>query len=439
MLDLPLYVLMALNKLEFSGFEAYIVGGCVRDRLMKNQPHDYDIATNALPEQIKKIFNNYKIITAGERHGTIAVVIEKNVVEITTYRIDGIYYDNRRPNNVDFSDDLTEDLKRRDFTINAIAQNKNGKIIDIFGGKNDIENKIIRTVGNADNRFNEDALRIMRCLRFASTLGFDIENETSEAVHRCAYLLKNISMERIKDEFVKLLCGKNSEIILKNYRDVIEIFIPEIRNMYGFDQRTPYHKYDVWEHTIHAVGVAEKSPIICTTMFFHDIAKPNCFTLDENGVGHFKNHAFLGAEIANKILKRIKFSSNEINKITKLIANHRYSFKCKADIKRMMNKIGTENFFDLIKVKKADDNSKGIEDKVSQNRLDMSEKIAKSIIENGECYRICDMNINGNDLLEIGFKGNQIGEVLNMLLEKIIINEIDNEKTVLINCAISIK
>lgn len=437
--DLPFYVLTTLNKLENNGFEAYIAGGCVRDFLMNKQPHDFDITTNALPEHIKQIFSNYKIIKSGEKHGTIAVIIEKNIIEITTYRIDGSYFDNRHPEKVIFSSDLSEDLKRRDFTVNAMVQNKNGEIIDLFGGKNDIENKIIRTVGNAYDRFQEDALRIMRCLRFASTLGFDIESETSEAAHKCAFLLKNISVERIKEEFIKILCGNYCEKILRNYCDIIEVFIPEIRDMYGFDQHTPYHKFDVWEHTLHAVSSSENSPLIRTVMFFHDIAKPDCFTLDKNGVGHFKNHALLGAEKTKKILKRMRFSSKEINEIIKIIANHRYTFKCKTDVKRMLNKIGEESFFNLIKAKRADDNSKGIIDKNTQSNLNFAENIAQRIIEDNECYRMCDMKINGNDLLELGFKGKQIGEILDILLEKIICGEVENERDKLINCTNLIK
>lgn len=435
----PNYVLKAIEMLENNHFEAYVVGGSVRDFLINKQASDYDITTNALPMQIKQIFNKYKIITTGEKHGTISVIIDGQILEITTYRIDGIYFDNRHPKSISFSSDLYEDLKRRDFTINAMAQNKNGEIIDIFNGKKDIENKIIRTVGSADKRFQEDALRIIRCLRFGSTLNFNIDIETSQSVHKYAYLLKNISAERIKSEFVKLLCGSNCEKILRDYADVIEVFIPEIKNMYGFDQCTPYHKYDVWEHTLHAIGISEDSPLIRLVMFFHDIAKPHCFTLDDKGIGHFKGHAALGAEKTKIILERMKFSKKEINNITKIIANHRYSYKCDADVKKIMNIMGQKLFFELIKVKRADDASKGFSNESDNIQLDFAENRAKEIIKNHECYRICDMKINGNDLLKLGFKGIQIKKTLNLILEKIIYGELHNKRKQLINYAISIK
>lgn len=438
MLQLPNYVLQVLNILESNGFEAYLVGGCVRDFIMNKQPDDYDITTNAFPNQIKQAFSMFNLITTGEKHGTIGVVINKQVIEITTYRIDGKYIDNRRPETISFSSSLYDDLSRRDLTINAMAQNKKGEIIDIFGGKNDIENKIIRTVGSADKRFNEDALRIMRCLRFASVLNFDIENETAKAIHQNANLLKNISAERIRVEFVKLLCGNNSAEILRNFCDVIEVFIPEIKSMYGFDQHTPYHKFDVWEHTLHGIKNSENSSFIRTVMFFHDIAKPDCFKIDENGIGHFKGHAKLGAEKAKIILKRMKFSSKEIEDITKIIEYHRYSYKSDVDVKKIMNKTGQRLFFELLKVKRADDNSKGFP-KENNVQVDFAQKRAMEIIKNHECYRISDIKINGNDLLEIGFKGKEIGDVLNIILDKIVSGELLNQRDQLTNYALSIK
>jgi len=438
MYELPSYVCTVLETLEKNGFEGYVVGGCVRDFLMGRTPNDFDVTTNALPAEIKKCFYDYHCITTGEKHGTIAVVIEKQLVEITTYRIDGEYSDSRHPETVTFSKNLCDDLSRRDFTVNAMAMNKNGDIIDIFDGRKDIGKKLIRTVRNAENRFNEDALRIMRGIRFASQLGFEIETDTSDMIHKLAFLLKNISMERIRDEFVKLMCGENVVKILEEYSDVIEVFIPEIADMYGFLQHTHFHKFDVWKHTLSAVGNISPDPVLRVTMLLHDIAKPDCLTIDENGTGHFKGHAPLGAEKASGILKRLRFSRKEITQICLLIANHRDSYRTKEDVKRMMSRIGADNFSLLIKVKKADDGAKGCFYEKDEQMINFAEKCFKEVIENHECYRISDMEINGNDLINTGVSGRKIGELLNILLEKIISSEVENNKEKLLSCAKSL-
>lgn len=439
MFVIPEYVLKCLEILESSGFEAYIVGGSVRDFFMNKVPNDFDITTNAKPAQIKKCFEAYNIVNIGEKHGTIAVIINGEKLEITTYRIDGEYNDSRHPEKVIFSENLKEDLKRRDFTINAMAINKKGEIIDIFGGKEDLQTKTIRTVGSAAKRFKEDALRIMRALRFASQLEFEIESETSKQIHKLAFLLKNISVERIRDEFLKLICGRNGVKIIREYSDVIEIFIPEISSMYGFLQHTPYHKFDVWEHTLHAVDNVPEDPILKMTMLLHDIAKPDCFTVDKNGQGHFKGHATLGAVKAEKILKRLKFSASDTKEIVKLIENHRDSYTCDADVKRMMNKIGAESFGRLLSVKYADDNAKGYYNSIDNERIAFAKKRMKEIIQKNECYRISDMKITGDDLKKIGFEGREIGITFKNLLEEIITGDLENNKKALLFYAKSIK
>lgn len=439
MFIIPEYALKCLETLENNGFEAYIVGGSVRDFLMNKIPHDFDITTNAKPCQIKKCFKENKIIDIGEKHGTIAVIISGETVEITTYRIDGEYNDSRHPEKVVFSENLKEDLKRRDFTINSMAMNRKGEIVDLYGGREDLQTKTIRTVGNAAERFREDALRIMRALRFASQIEFEIESETSKRIHEFAYLLKNISIERIRDEFLKLICGRSGVKIIREYSDVIEIFIPEIASMYGFLQHTPYHKFDVWEHTLHAVDNAPENSILKITMLLHDIAKPDCMTIDENGQGHFKGHASLGAIKAEKILKRLKFSASDTKEIVKLIENHRNSYKCDADVKCMMNKIGAESFERLLSVKFADDNAKGYYDGNDNGRIAFAKKRMEEIIHKKECYRISDMKISGNDLIKIGFEGKEIGKVLNLLLEEIIKENLENSKKALICYAKNIK
>ena len=435
----PEYVVNILNKLCAKGFEAYAVGGCVRDHIMGIEPTDYDITTNALPAEIREVFADHNIASYGEKHGTVGVITGRHVVEITTYRIEGVYSDNRHPDSVSFSKSLDIDLQRRDLTINAMAMNKYGHIIDRFGGRKDIERKILRTVGTPDKRFSEDALRILRCLRFASQLGFRPEMETACSMSRNKELLNNISSERIREEFVKILCGMNSEEVLRSYYDIIEVFIPEIRPMIGFDQRTPFHKYDVWEHTIHAVGRGGGDPILQTALLFHDIAKPVCMTVDENGRGHFKIHPQLSAQMAAEIMKRLKFPSQDISFITNLIANHRFSYKSESDVKHMLNNIGPEAFFKLIDLKLADDSSKGYYDEKSIKSLEWARSAAEKIISEKQCYRLHDLAIKGADLLEMGFEGKEIGKTLNMLLNMVINNELENKTDVLMRYIIKAK
>lgn len=439
MFELSDYVIYVLNKLNSRGFEAYIVGGCVRDFMLQKIPNDFDITTNALPYEIKECFKEHKIIETGAKHGTVTIIIDIRKIEITTYRIEGTYSDNRHPDVVKFSHNLYDDLIRRDFTINAMAINIYGEIIDNFNGRADLKNKIIRAVGDPSKRFTEDALRILRALRFASQLGFYIENKTSDMIHKYAYLLKNISAERIREEFVKIIMGNNAEEILRKYCDVIELFIPEIQRLYGFDQRSPYHKYDVWEHTIHAVGASVPETNVRVAMFFHDIAKPDCFYMDVNGRGHFKGHALKSAEMASVILKRLKFSSREIKDIISIVYHHSDELNSKPEIKLLLNKIGKKNFFDLLNAQRADSMSK---QEFCLKRLiqsDRQEKIAKEIIKNKECYTLKDLAVNGYDLIKLGFNGRENGQLLEHLLEEVIYGNLLNDKISLINYIKSLK
>lgn len=439
MFEIPDYVMYVLNKLNSRGFEAYIVGGCVRDFLIRKVPSDFDITTNALPCEIRECFEEYKIIETGAKHGTVTVIIDIQKIEITTYRIEGTYSDNRHPDTVKFSHNLYDDLIRRDFTINAMAVNVSGKLIDNFNGRSDLKNKVIRAVGDPSKRFAEDALRILRALRFASQLGFDIENKTSEIIHQYAYLIKNISAERIREEFVKILMGNNAEEVLRKYCDVIEVFIPEIQKLYGFDQCSPYHKYDVWEHTIHAVGAAVPKKSVRAAMFFHDISKPDCFYKDESGRGHFKGHALKSAETASVILKRLKFSSKDSKDIISIIYHHSDELNSKSEIKLLLNKIGNKNFFDLLNAQRADSMSK---QEFCLKRLiksDQQEKLAEEIIQNKECYTLKDLAINGNDLIKLGFNGRENGQLLEHLLKEVIYENLLNDKISLINYIKSLK
>lgn len=434
MFIIPEYAENILRRLDEYGFESYLAGGCVRDFISGTTPHDYDVTTNALPENIKYVFSDYKIICSGEKHGTITVVSDNNLVEITTYRIDGAYNDHRHPDKVCFTPYIKEDLKRRDFTINSMAFSPKTGLIDPFGGVCDIKSKIIRTTGNPDERFKEDALRILRALRFSSRLGFIIEQQTSEAIFRNKQLISKISIERIRDEFVKIISGKNAGSVLRKYKDVIAVFIPEISAEFNFNQNSPYHKYDVWEHTIHAIDVFN-DPIIKLAMFFHDISKPECYTEDINGIGHFKGHALKGAEKTKYIMKRLKFSSKEIELVTDLVKHHSDEINTEYDIKKKLNLLGEKKFFHLLNVFKADCMSKQDFCKESLKKFKDIEESAQNIIEKNICYSLPQMQINGNDLISIGFRGKKIGEILNILLDMIMNKELKNDKTELIICA----
>lgn len=435
----PDYVLYVLKKLNSRGFEAYIVGGCVRDFMLKNDPSDFDITTNALPCEIKECFDEHKIIETGVKHGTITIIINSQKIEITTYRVEGKYSDNRHPDKVTFSCNLYDDLIRRDFTINAMAISSSGELIDNFNGRSDLKNKIIRAVGDPAKRFTEDALRILRALRFASQLGFYIEDKTSEMVHQYAYLLRNISAERIREEFVKILMGISAEEILRRYCDVVEVFIPEIKKLYGFDQHSPYHKYDVWEHTIHAVGSAVPEKNVRVAMFFHDISKPDCFYMDENGRGHFKGHALKSAEMTSEILKRLRFSSRDIKDIVSIICHHSDEINSKPEIKLLLNEVGEKNFFDLLNTQRADSMSKQEFCLKRLKKSDWQEKTAKEILRNKECYTLKDLAINGNELIKLGFRDRKIGQLLERLLQEVVYENLLNDKISLINYIKSLK
>lgn len=437
-MKIPEYAVKAVKLLEKNGFEAYFAGGCVRDYIMNIMPHDYDVTTNALPEQIKAVFSGYNVIPTGEKHGTITVIIDGEQIEITTYRIDSSYTDNRHPDKVEFSTSLAEDLKRRDFTINAMVMDADGNTTDLFGGREDIKNGVIRAVGKAEERFNEDALRILRGLRFAARLGFEIEPETAKAVHECRSLLKNISAERIREEFTGLLCGSYPDSILRSYRDVIAVFIPEIVPCFEFEQHSPYHRYDVWEHTIHAVKECRNREKIRIAMFFHDIAKPDCFKQDENGRGHFKGHAPRSAEKTAVIMKRLKFPNRMTEDVVTLISHHSDELNTCYELRRIIGEIGAENVFDLLDVQRADSLSKQDFCRERLKKSDSQEKTVREIIENHECVCIKDLDINGYDLMEIGFSGKEIKAVLAELLENVMKDNVKNERFELINCAKSL-
>ena len=430
---IPDYVNVIIKSLEKSGFEAYIVGGCVRDCLLGRIPKDYDVCTSAEPEQVKAVFSDMRIIETGIKHGTVTVMSDNKPVEVTTFRIDGDYEDHRKPENVTYTKSLEEDLSRRDFTINAMAYSDKCGIIDLYNGQKHLFTRKIRCVGEPEKRFSEDALRILRALRFSSELEFKLDKETESAVHRCKKLLNDISEERIQSELNGILMGENVSEVLMEYYDVIRVFIPEIAPCVHFNQQSRYHLYDVWEHTAMSVSQACKDLTVRLAMLLHDIAKPQCFKLDDNGQGHFYEHEQKGAAMAEQILRRLKYPNETLSRVCTLI---RYHYVTPVDddriIKRLLNIMGADAFHQLAEVQKADARSK---QPFCMERIPLIDKVnikAYEIESRGDCYSLKDLAINGNDLLELGVSGRQVGEVLNEVLQDVISEIVPNEKNALI-------
>lgn len=421
-----------INILFDNGYKAYAVGGCVRDYLLGKPEKDIDITTSAKPEAVEEILkqNDVKFIETGLQHGTVTAVISGVPYEITTFRRDGEYKDNRRPESVDFVDDVKEDLSRRDFTINAMAYNHKDGIIDLFGGKKDIDNKVIRAVGNADLRFKEDALRIMRALRFSATLCFDIEENTKKAIFDNMYLLDNIAKERVFAELTKLLIGDHAMQVLDEYKGVIGVIIPELKPAFDCVQNNPWHIYNVYGHIIHAVDAAPKDEIIRLTMLLHDIGKPSVKTTDEKGIDHFKFHAPVGADIAKKVLKQFKVSNEIYDKVTTLIYYHQGVENVdNIRVKRWLSKIGKDYTKSLFQVRISDlyaHNPEKIGYEVEKLKALLQE--LEQIIAAGEAFKISDLAVNGNDLLALGYKGKEIGEKLNEILMLVVDDQLDNMK-----------
>ena len=439
MLEIGKGVSQAISILKSSGYEAYLVGGCVRDMLMGIKAHDYDITTSASPFEMKQVFKDYRTIETGIKHGTLTVIIDGEILEITTYRIDGEYKDNRHPESVTFSRNLKDDLLRRDFTINALVYNESEGVIDLFDGEKDIKNKIIRAVGDAEKRFTEDALRILRGIRFSSTLGFEIEENTKKAMKKCAHLLHNIAGERINVEIEKFLLGKNvKNAILENY-EILGELIPEIKRMYKFDQKCKYHIYDVLEHTAVACAYIPPIPYLRLAALLHDTGKVHTFFTDDRGVGHFYGHGEKSVEIAREYLNKYKYDNFTKEKVISLVKLHDiYTEEDKILVKKRLNRIGKEVFFDLLKLQKADNMAQNL-NVVDVSHIDRLEKIALEIV-NEECFDRSSLKINGSDLIREGFeKGVTIGFVLDRLLDEVIEEKLPNEKLELLKRAKEIK
>ncbi len=437
----PEYINTAFRLLEQSGFKAYAVGGCVRDSLLGKAPDDWDMTTSSTPEETMEVFKDFRVIPTGIKHGTVTVIIDGNHIEITTMRVDGEYHDNRRPDNVQFTSDIEKDLSRRDFTVNAMAYNHTDGLIDTFRGQDDLKNKTIRCVGCPDKRFNEDALRIIRALRFACVLDFEIEKETVESIIKNVSLINNVANERIRIELVKLLQGAAVERILTDYKEVIFTIIPELSRLDGFAQNTPYHIYDVWQHTVKVVASVKNTPELRIAALLHDIGKPECFTTDNNGIAHFKGHPELSAEMAVDVLKNLRFSNKDIENVYQIIKLHDiYPDGKRTTVAKYCSLYSPETLRLTLELMRGDTAGKNPAYQKNQyNSYDLAEKQIEEIVESNLCLKVSDLAVNGKDISNLGFKGRDIGKTLNALLTMVIQEEIENKKGILLDTATKLK
>lgn len=437
-INIPSGASIILDKLHENGHEAYIVGGCVRDSLLGKEPKDWDICTSATPQEVEALFDDYSIFETGIRHGTVSILVDDAVFEVTTFRKDGDYSDGRRPDSVEFVPDVTEDLARRDFTVNAMAYSEETGLIDPYGGLRDIGRKVISCVGEPNERFTEDGLRLMRAIRFASNYGFTIEPNTAASIHRNVALLKNISVERINTELCKILCGDGVLQILLDYKDVICEIIPELKPCDGFEQNNRFHQYTVYDHIAHAVANYTGHDVtVKIALLLHDIGKPFCYTEDENG-GHFYGHAPVCAEIADGVLRRLRFDNQTTHDAVELISVHDATLEpTKRVVRRMLNKIGPEQFVRLMKVRIADINAHA--EGTQQSRLQRAYELGviyTEVMSQRDCFSIKDLSINGKDVMNLGVpEGKMVGEILKSCLSAVISEDIQNERDELMEFA----
>ena len=434
MSKIPKHVEDILRRLEAAGYEAWCVGGAVRDLLLGRDPTDWDVTTNALPEAVMDIFAPAALPT-GLQHGTVTVGGGRGV-EITTYRRDGDYLDNRHPDHVEFTASLEEDLARRDFTVNAMAMDLRGRLADPYGGRGDLAAGVLRAVGEPERRLEEDGLRIMRCLRFASKLGFSVETGTDRALRRRKGLLAGIAPERLREELTGLLCGGDVEHVLLDYPEVLGVFLPEVLPCVGFDQRSRYHCYDAWEHTARAVGAAPAQPILRYTLLLHDLGKPDTFSLDENGQGHFYGHWRVSAAKAEAILDRLRFDTHSKRTILNLVERHDCEMPLSQRmVLRRLRQLGEEQLRLLLDVKRADNLAQAPAFRTRQQLLDQWEALLDLVLAEEHCFSLRQLAVKGNDLIAIGLSGPLVGKILNSLLDQVVEERLPNDREMLLDFA----
>lgn len=433
--ELPPAVAMLLERLNQAGFEAFIVGGSIRDFLCGKKPEDYDITTNALPQQIKACFPEFAVLEVGIQHGTVGIRCGQSFYEITTYRTEGEYSDHRHPDSVAFTDSLTEDLRRRDFTMNAIAYHPTYGMIDPFGGEQDLQRKMLRAVGTAEQRFEEDALRILRGLRFASVFSFSIEICTAKAMNEQKKLLAHVSEERIWKELKRLLVGEQAAEILSRHVSIVGEILPELLPMLNFEQHHPYHHLDVFQHAMTAVQVVQPTLPLRLAALLHDCGKPFCFTEDERGTGHFYGHAHQSAEIAKQCMKRLKVEHKTSELVQQLIRHHGDVLEAnEKQLKRKLNRFGTDFIQNLLALQRADVSAK--HPSIQQERmlkLSQIEKKLHEILEEQACFSIRQLELDGYDVLRLGLSGKEVGNALEFMLEMVMEGKVENDHEKLVS------
>ncbi len=428
-IDLPIAVTEALERFHAQGFSAFLVGGCVRDILRDVSPHDYDLTTSATPEEIKAVFRDKNVVETGIKHGTVTVFSHHTPLEITTFRKDGAYSDGRHPDRVSFSSSIKDDLARRDFTVNAMAWSPETGVVDLFGGQEDLRRGIIRCVGEPSLRFGEDALRILRGIRFASQLQFSVEAKTASAMRDCTPLLKQVSAERIAEEFVRLLCGAGVENTLTEYRDIIAFFIPEVKASFAFDQRTPHHCYDVYTHTAKVVATVPPVPLLRLAAFFHDVGKPSAVTLID-GRARFKGHPAVSAAIAETVMKRLRMAKKLTLQTVCLIREHDTLLKKTSDasVLRLLQRVPADLVEPLLALMRGDACAKA-DPAVALQRVQESEKQIRRLLASSPCLSVADLAITGNDLLAVGCpSGEAMGVLMRRLLDAVTDGHLPNRR-----------
>lgn len=432
MADIPAPVRDILETLETAGHRAWCVGGCVRDALLGRIPEDWDVTTAARPEETMALFGD-RAVPTGLRHGTVTVRTAAGGVEVTTLRRDGVYRDHRRPESVEFTDSLEEDLRRRDFTVNALAVDLRETLYDPLGGQADLAAGILRCVGDPDRRFDEDALRILRGARFAAQLGFAIHPDTAAAIRRNRALLGDIAPERIWMELKKLVTGDRAAEVLRAYPDVIGVFWPEVLPMVGFDQRNRHHCHDVWEHTLHAMAAVPPEVELRLTMLLHDIGKPSCFAEDEKGQGHFYGHPAESARLAEDMLRRLRADNATREAVVRLVAWHDKNIpRTRPGVARALAALGEGDLRRLLVVKRADNLAQAPDYRSVQGEIDKAEAILNQLLAEGACVSLGQLAVTGRDLLALGLSGPAVGQALHALLDAVIDGNLPNEREALL-------